>query len=350
MRFRVRGPNGAPTLSVEPGATIGELKHQISQATGLSDFDVKIGYPPQSLDLHQFDAATTISDSGLKLDGEQLICAARDPQAKLNHPLAGTTPSSAPPLPGQSSKPQSSKPQSSTSAPNKPLSLSRKPNKTSDDPPELPLPSHSGTIVLRVMPDDNSCLFRAVGSAVLGDSLDSMQELRSIVAQGIQANPELYSEGALEQKPDEYCKWIQTPDAWGGGIEIAILAQQFDVEVASINVQDLRVDRFNEGKPKRIILVYSGIHYDTIAVNPSSPPHTRADAPPDFDLKQFDADDDLVVERARELCKILKDRHYYTDTKGFSIKCNTCGWQGTGEKGATQHAAETGHYDFGEAQ
>jgi len=110
-------------------------------------------------------------------------------------------------------------------------------------------------------------------------------------------------------------------------------------------VQDLRVDRFNEGKPRRCILVYSGIHYDTIALVP------RGVSPqdPSQDIKLFDANDTVILEAARELCGQLKKQHYYTDTQKFSIKCNKCGWKGSGEREAVQHATETGHSDFGEA-
>lgn len=200
-------------------------------------------------------------------------------------------------------------------------------------------------MVLRVMPDDNSCMFRAVGSAVLSDSLDSMTELRSLVAQAIQRDPEYYNEAILQRSPDEYCKWISYSDSWGGGIELSILSQEFDIEIASINVQDLRVDRFNEGKPRRCILVYSGIHYDTIAFVPQGVSTMDSDN----DVKLFDAADDIMLEAARQLCGELKKAHYFTDTQKFDIKCNTCGWQGAGERGAVQHAEETGHTDFGEA-
>lgn len=92
-------------------------------------------------------------------------------------------------------------------------------------------------VVLRVMPDDNSCLFRAFGTAVLpGDDL-SMPELRALVASAIQADPTTYSKVVLEQDPDNYCRWIQTEDAWGGAIEIGILAKHFDIEVCSVDVQ-----------------------------------------------------------------------------------------------------------------
>ena len=87
------------------------------------------------------------------------------------------------------------------------------------------------------MPDDNSCLFRAFGTAVLpGDDL-TMTELRSLVASTIQEQPDVYPAVVLEKNPDEYCRWIQTEDAWGGGIEMIILSKHFDIEICSIDVQ-----------------------------------------------------------------------------------------------------------------
>ena len=171
------------------------------------------------------------------------------------------------------------------------------------------------------------------------------------MAQTIQSKPDFYTEGMLERKPDDYCSWIQREDSWGGGIELSILSTYFDIEICSINVQDLRIDRFNEGKSRRCILVYSGIHYDVIACNPIP------GGSPDMDRKVFevariegmDDEDGGALEGARELCKVLQQRHYFTDTAGFTIRCGTCGWTGKGEKGATQHAATTGHTDFGEA-
>lgn len=64
-----------------------------------------------------------------------------------------------------------------------------------------------------------------------------MTELRSLVATYIQEQPDVYSKVVLEQEPDEYCRWIQTEDAWGGAIELTILSQHFDIEICSIDVQ-----------------------------------------------------------------------------------------------------------------
>lgn len=114
--------------------------------------------------------------------------------------------------------------------------------------------------------------------------------------------------------------------------------------------QTLRVDKFNEGAATRCILVYSGIHYDTIVQSPSEPPHTAATNPPDFDVRIFDQDDDYILTKALELCKKLQAKHYYTDTGGMAIKCNICGVVVYGEGQAAGHAGQTGHYDMAEVQ
>ena len=332
MRVRIRGPSGSALTSFEPSDTVSDLVRSITETTALPRFEVRYGFPPKVFDLAIEDPSKRLSELSIDLNGEQLIIGAlEDKVAKEEKPAS------------------SIKEASASSAERAPLSLSRTRNKAVEsDPPQVPVPHRGATMVLRIMPDDNSCLFRAVGAAVMS-SVDSMIELRALVAQTIQAQPDIYSTVVLEQTPEEYCKWIQTEESWGGFIELNILSAHFDVEICSIDVQTLRVDRFNEGRPSRCMLVYSGIHYDTIALSPSDPPHRLADAPPDFDTRLFDRDDDVVLQQAVELCRILQKHHYYTDTARFTIRCNICGGEFVGEMGATKHARETGHYDFGEA-
>jgi ubiquitin thioesterase OTU1 len=271
IRIRLRTADSQHTLSLDDSAAVSDLLSSISEATSLPLFELKWGFPPQPLDPSLYGMTTLLKDTDLKLNGAQIMV------------IAIAT--------GDPSETQEEESKSSSA----PLSLKRKQNSALKDTPEIPVPTRGGTIVLRVMPDDNSCMFRALGSAVLSDSLDIMTELRSMVAQGIQRDPELYNEAILQRSPDDYCKWISYSDSWGGGIELSILSKEFDVEIASINVQDLRVDRFNEGRPRRCILVYSGIHYDTIAFVPSGFPTYD----PANDVKLFDVDDDVMLEAAR---------------------------------------------------
>ncbi|TKA43536.1 hypothetical protein B0A54_05318 [Friedmanniomyces endolithicus] len=321
MRLRVRGPEGMTQVNLDDNATWADLKHEISQKTDTPDFDLKYGYPPKPFNTESIDGATKLSDLPIKLDGEQLIVMPRNLQAHLSSPMSNSHP-----------PPQA-----------------KKAVDIESEPPEIPVPSLDGVMVLRVMPDDNSCMFRALSSAVLGSALDGMTELRSVVAQTIQAQPDLYTKGMLEKEPADYCKWIQREESWGGGIELSILSQHFDIEICSINVQDLRVDKFNEGRSTRCIVVYSGIHYDVCAVTP------YAGADPDFDRKVFDivrtGDEEMdggTLEAARELCRVLQGRHYFTDTHGFDISCGQCGQSGKGQLWAVQHAKTTGHSSFTE--
>ena len=360
MKVRIRGPTGQASIALPETATIGDLRSQITANTSISRFDLKYGYPPRPLPFNDYAETVKLSDIGIKLDGEQLIVSETTASASNRLPkLLDTSPSqksvnragnfsSALTSSSFSFADVGSAPASLTQKTNRPLSLSRKSTSASFDAPELPLPSHASTLVLRIMPDDNSCLFRAFNTAFFG-AMDNMTELRSIVAQNIQANKDTYSAVVLDQQPDDYCRWIQTEDAWGGAIELDILSKHFNVEISSIDVQTLRTDRFNEGMPERCILVYSGIHYDAMALSPSDAPYTTAYAPPEFDTKIFDAQDVVVLKAAVELCRVLQGRHYYTDTAAFSVRCNICGKMSVGEKGATEHAATTGHYDFGEA-
>lgn len=354
MRLRIRGPSGVSTLTIDDKATWSSLKAQISSATSVPDFDLKYGYPPKALNTESIDDSTPLSALEVNLNGEQITVVPHNIQAELSSPMAGSKP---PPEAVKALPPKdltNPPPHQPGDFPDQPLNLTRNTKKTSDiesDPPEIPVPLLQGLLVLRVMPDDNSCLFRAISTALLGSSLDGMHELRSVVAQTIQSQPDLYTAGVLEKPPSDYCQWITREDSWGGGIELSILSQHFDVEICSINVQDLRVDRFNEGKPQRCILVYSGIHYDCVAVTAFS------GAPPEQDQKVFEVvdmgDEEGMVDggaldAARELCRVLQSRHYFTDTHGFSIKCNQCGQSGKGQDWAVQHARGTGHGDFGE--
>ena len=56
----------------------------------------------------------------------------------------------------------------------------------------------------------------------------------------------------------------------GGSIELGILGKYFDVEIVSIDVETSRIDKYNEGS-RRCILVYSGV---SAYVTPSNNVHS----------------------------------------------------------------------------
>lgn len=362
MRIGLQGAFGRSQINLDDSATVGELLQKISEVSSLTTFDLKGGFPPRLIDLTLYDPTTKLSETGVKLNGERLqvdtkgaggggvkqappapvaakdTTSAKEGKRSTSSQLDSIQPNSI--KPNFTHAPAAS---SSKNAPDKHLTLS-KPARAPVEPPELPIRDGSSYLVHRVMPDDNSCLFRAIGKCVLGDSLDAMTELRSMVAQTIQAQPDKYTEAILDQKPDRYCEWIQTPDAWGGGIEIAIIAEAFNLEVYTINISDGSVAKFNEGASKlRSYLIYSGIHWDCLVENCAG-----KNGPGEIDVAQFDTFDDEILQKGLEIGEILKRGNYYTDVKKFGIVCNTCGWQGTGEKSAAAHYKETSHTDFGQ--
>jgi len=346
LRVRIRGPSGQSTASFDDNATVETLRKQITESTSLSAFDVKCGYPPKPFHLDQYERTKLLTELDIKLNGEQLLVTRADGPTTTKQASDVKDQRSHVASPNKVPQTLRSKQNASKAAsaePAAPLSLTRKQNLEMTDPPEIFVPDIGGTLVLRIMPDDNSCLFRAISSAVMSD-LDAVTELRSIVAETIQADPDTFSKAVLDNKsPDSYCRWIRSQDSWGGQVELVILSQHFGVEICSIDVQSLRVDRYNEGASTRCFVVYSGIHYDTIALS-------LPGMLPEEDVKQFEAPiKDEVLPKAMDLCRKLQERHYFTDTSGFQLKCNDCGAKLVGERGATKHAASTGHYNFGEA-
>ena len=239
MRVRIRGPGGQATISLSETATVGDLYSQIVEHTSVASFDVKYGYPPKPLVLDAFEKSKQLAEIHLKLDGEQLIISEKTepidkhaaptterPESEGAHsrpsPTSGTSTSSATTAASSFAFGNvGTKPPSLSQQPEKPEPVIGKPSSPSHETPEIPMPIHASTMVLRVMPDDNSCLFRAFNFAFLG-GMDNMHELRSVIAQAIQANRDKYTAVVLDKEPDKYCRWIQTQDAWGGGIELGI--------------------------------------------------------------------------------------------------------------------------------
>lgn len=118
--------------------------------------------------------------------------------------------------------------------------------------------------VLRVMPDDNSCMckcrqtqpvlmlraveggpcrqlthpFRPVTAFGGAIGLENPSRvLRDKVADYILQHPDEYSKAILGDDPVRYTSRMRQMDTWGGAIELAILSQIYDVEISSIDVK-----------------------------------------------------------------------------------------------------------------
>merc|ERR1712176_872972 len=103
---------------------------------------------------------------------------------------------------------------------------------------------------------------------VMKGGRDHATSFRKIVADGIAADPDRYSEVFLANSNAEYCSWIQKPDSWGGAIELSVFAEYFKCEIAAFDISTVRRDLYGEGcrYKQRVMLIYDGIHYDAIAI------------------------------------------------------------------------------------
>ncbi|WWD18666.1 hypothetical protein CI109_103119 [Kwoniella shandongensis] len=328
-------PRGVSTLDFDPTVTtVDDLKVLIFSSTEIppSEQELKFGYPPKLLP----ETSSTLSTIPIT-KGEQIIVTA------VPAPPAPST--SAPPKAEPTPAPSIKAINDSISAPtphtaDSPLAQNDIPVESAES---VALPGRdAGFLQLRVVPDDNSCLFSAIG-VVFEGGIEAAQQLRKVVADAIRDDPFTYSDVMLGQPRDEYIKRIVKPETWGGAIELSIFSKHYNTEISSFDVATGRCDRFGQDEyDSRAVLVYSGIHYDALTLSPLPV------SPPSFHTTVFPLSDSTVLSTAEKLVGQLRARHYYTDTSTFDLRCNICRVGLKGEKGAREHAMQTGHVEFGE--
>lgn len=198
----------------------------------------------------------------------------------------------------------------------------------------------------REVPADNSCLFYSVYYALNGSLTEEeyvlAKRFRADIARIVLSNPNKFTEGFLGKSPADYAVWIQCDTSWGGGIELSILSDIYQIEIAAIDIQTLRVDNYGQdGKyGTRIFLLYDGIHYDPMYLDPENKqfPHQTI----------FPSVDDAALVQALKYAEVAHKACQYTDIANFTLRCLTCNTKLKGQKAAQSHAKETGHGNFGE--
>ncbi|KAF8480597.1 hypothetical protein JB92DRAFT_3040838 [Gautieria morchelliformis] len=168
--------------------------------------------------------------------------------------------------------------------------------------------------------------------------------LRQLAADAIRNDTETYTEAVLGRPREQYIATILNPNSWGGAIELSIFSRHYRAEIASIDIETGRIDRFGENSSyaSRVILLYSGIHYDATSLAPTP------GAPLDFHETLFPVGNAEILTAAERLAGRLREQKKFTNTATFLLKCEICGMGLKGEKEARQHASETGHAQFGE--
>ncbi|KAI0647033.1 OTU-domain-containing protein [Trametes meyenii] len=337
---RLRHPKGVTTIQVDFSATVQDLQQEIFAVTEIapSHQELKAGYPPHPLTLVP---ELPIDSLGLQ-QGEQLVVTQRS--TGISHGSGQPARSTTSPFPAPS--PAAAMTGLTASQARSPVSRAES---AKSGGPEYVLTSN-GYLIHRVVPDDNSCLFSSI-ALIFEQDISKAQSIRKIVADAIQNDPIKWDEAILGRPREEYIRTILKPTAWGGAIELSILAAHYGTEIASVDVETGRVDRF-EPPPEndsgnRAVVIYSGIHYDAASVAP------MLDAPDAFHQTIVpkaagSGEDDEVLQAARKLADALRAKRAFTNTATFDLKCQICGKGLKGEKEAREHASQTGHVEFGE--
>lgn len=339
--LRLRHPKGVSTLQVDfETSTVLDLQQAILAASDIppSAQDLKAGYPPRTLTA--VIPELPLSSLGLA-PGEQLLVTQKSGTAAAA-PSTSSTYGAAPPVPSRASL--SANPQAQTVDP--PASQPRPGASAASSPQPDYVETVGGYLIHRIVPDDNSCLFSSI-AVVFEQDISKASTIRKIVADAIRNDPDTWSDAILGRPRADYISAILSPNTWGGAIELTILATHYATEIASVDVETGRVDRFTPpaGAGNRVLLIYSGIHYDAALLAPELgvPEEWCASIVP---VGSDAADPNLSALKA--LAGKLRAKRQYTNTTTFDLKCEVCGKGLKGEKEARAHASETGHVKFGE--
>ncbi|KAJ1675109.1 ubiquitin-specific protease otu1 [Spiromyces aspiralis] len=317
MRFRIQGPDFRKDITNVEISTLGELRTLVEAETGISRtlFQLKAGVPPRIVTEGD---DIPLQNAGIQ-SNDRLLLIINDTKPRAN---------------------------------------STRSVKKGSEPKYACVPIHSGYMVQKKMPEDNSCLFHAL-SFILGDDW-SVSALRELTAHLIYQNQKVYNDAILGMPVNEYCLWIEQSKSWGGAIELALLSDHFGIELCSIDVKTLRMDRFGMSLP--VCLPRSPLLLDimTCVFCPDrvcSRPDVDYDAvafihdlndPGSVNQTQFIMDDDVAFSAARGVAQQLHDDGAYTELSSISHICSICNAQLRGVNQAQAHAAETGHTNFRE--
>lgn len=202
IRFRVRGPGWVETVTATPDWTIQKLLDHLREKQGAEASALKYGYPLKNIDL----SSNSATIEPLNLKGEAITFV----------PKEDNTPAAPPAVP-TATKP------------------AFKPKAVEPDHTVIVWPEKDGYLALRVMPDDNSCMFTAFGGVL--QIPDPAPALRRQVGEYILAHPDKFDKVVLEMEPQRYAQTMLSPERWGGAIELSVLSDIYDIEICSVDVK-----------------------------------------------------------------------------------------------------------------
>ena len=201
--------------------------------------------------------------------------------------------------------------------------------------------------IRRFVDSDHSCLFNSIAYVTDRSTFnaESALKMRQIIIDIIRQNPDKYNEAYLGRSNDDYIEYILKPDTWGGAIELQILSEYFQIEIASIDIKSLRIDCYGETNnySNRVYILYNGIHYDPLALTFGE---TYSD---EMDITIVSHDDINAFTKFTELAKDYQSKGDFVDfTDKAILKCADCDNVFSNQMEAAVHATNTNHWNFNE--
>ncbi|KAK7201594.1 OTU-like cysteine protease [Novymonas esmeraldas] len=160
----------------------------------------------------------------------------------------------------------------------------------------VPPASERAHFTRRRCPADNSCLFHACAYVLRDKSRTEGPQIRQECVMAVLNRPDMFNMNTLGMDPATYAAWLSGKDSWGGAIELEILSFLYKTEIFALDLQSATVQRFGTsmGYTVRVFLVYTGNHYDCIAMNPMYNSTSERE-----DQTLFSSRDDNVLTRAK---------------------------------------------------
>lgn len=320
MRIKIKAGARSAILSIDKETSVSEISSYFNGTPleGVLVLSYRYGFPAKTVDAN---SSQTLEEAGIKASEQLVAETGNTPNDKISSEAKS------------SAILQSSSKSHDTS------------NTTNDKIANVHIPELNAYLILRNVPDDNSCLFNAILYALTGKFKWPDMDLRSIVAEAVKSNPQTYDEVVLGRSNEKYCEWIRKLESWGGAIELGILAEFLGVRIICFDVElgSRMVFQDEANKPEKfIVVVYSGIHYDCFITNPSLTEEKARD------VGNWTSGEITIVKASELLVHLLQSRNYTTNTTKFRVRCLECYEVLVGEMGASKHAEAKGHYRFGE--
>jgi ubiquitin thioesterase OTU1 len=164
-----------------------------------------------------------------------------------------------------------------------------------------------------------------------------------MIANTVAADPVKYNEAILGRPNKDYVKWIKKPESWGGGIELAILAEFYGIQISVVDTQSLHISSFGEDQNygQQMFIIYDGIHYDPLYLEPLTGGAT---------MTMFPTSNARMMDLAMQLAREAHASNQFTDLKNFSLRCQICNTLLKGQEDAQAHAKKTTHASFAEVK